>query len=105
MPVLNLKNAVQANTVDMPRSEKEAAALFNRKDNPNFVFLDELAQCRIDKLEQLAITDHSTVTAMALERAKRFQDIGSKLHAMYCREYGLESVMKQRPTARMRSHP
>lgn len=79
----------------MPHSHEEAAALFNTKDNPNFVFLNELAERKIKQCQDRFDQSGSSTDRLALTEAKKLEHIGSKLHGHYCRQYGLNSVMEQ----------
>ena len=91
--------AVQENP--MPRSLEEAKAAFNPEGgNPNFRFLDELAQRKID---QLTAAGGGHLEDAALREAEKLRNIGTKLHQHYCREYGMESRMTLPPTAHFAS--
>lgn len=80
----------------MPRSFKEAAEMFNPADgqNPNFVFLDELAERRVHRLEkELAKNPQDKALAESARDARKLLNIGTKIHHSICQEYGLESSM------------
>lgn len=80
----------------MPSSEEEAAELFNPPDgrNPNFTFLNELASHRLAMLRaRIDPVLGSAADKEALRQAEKLENIGTKLHQHYCRQYGLESHM------------
>jgi hypothetical protein len=83
---------------DMPKSHNEAAFLFNQKDNPNFTYLDELAEKRIAKLEQAKTESATQAIQIALRKAKNLRGIGSRLHSMYCEYYNLIDRMQTTPS-------
>lgn len=83
----------------MPQSQDVAAATFNKVDNPNFTFLNELAETRYNMLVEHYGKSPSLPQKAELEKAAQFLNIGSRLHHMYCREYGIESVMKLKETS------
>jgi len=94
MPSFDFTGYRESELSYMPSSEKAAAELFNKADNPNFVFLDELAAAKIAKLEK-----HWRQTGLSGDRAiyeqarHDLENLGTRLHDGYCRQYGLESKM------------
>ena len=88
-----LSAPLQAVNFRMPASGAEAAQFFNRAGNTYFTFLDTLAARKIAKAE--AVFGHSALAAdgKALQEAKHLAGLGTRMHALYCAEYGLESAM------------
>jgi len=77
----------------VPQNEDEAKALFNVEKNPYFEYLDELAQRKIQRLEQRNRDKPGFVHEEELRNAEKLRNIGTRLHVGYCREYGMKSVM------------
>lgn len=88
--MLNAAQASPPKVSLMPESHEEAAALFNNATNPNFTFLNDLAK---HKLEQARALPEGEARIKAIMEAKKLLNIGTKLHHMYCQQYGLESQM------------
>lgn len=76
-------------------TEDEAKAQFNQPDNPYFLYLNELAERKIARARDANAHDASAVNRLALKEAKELSGIGSRLHASYCIQYGMESTMPQ----------
>jgi len=101
IPQFDCNKVKRASPMPMPRSQEEAAALFNTADNPNFEYLNALAKARIQKLEKEISNQRDQAptlvkirsTKIQLRNAHALKDIGTKLHHMYCQQYGLESQM------------
>lgn len=92
----NLSDVAVATPSDMPKSQEEAAALFNPEDgkNPNFTFLDDLAAQRITRIEKrLEANPDNHLLSQELREARKLDHIGTRLHHVYCQEYGLQSHM------------
>jgi hypothetical protein len=84
----------RSETTPMPKSQEEAAKMFNTADNPNFTFLNELAERKIARMAVIDAQQHSAGSKHNLREAEKLRGLGTRLHGMYCREYGLESVMQ-----------
>jgi len=95
----------------MPKSQYEAMRLFNTADNPSFIYLNELADKRIAALEAKAKELNTrpredgnlALVNQELRDARALKNIGTKLHHMYCQEYGLESKMPMLKVAQARA--
>jgi hypothetical protein len=82
LPTFVLGNVKRSSSSLAPKSHEEAAQLFNVVDNLNFVFLDELAARKI------------VAENLQGEEAEKWRGIGTRLHGMYCRQYGMQSAME-----------
>ncbi|MDX2073272.1 MAG: hypothetical protein SFX19_02775 [Alphaproteobacteria bacterium] len=88
------KEYAEPEAMPMPRSEQEAAALFNTADNPYFIFLNELAERKLQRLTAMrSSSDDSAALRQEIRDASSLLGIGTKMHHLYCRQYGMESVM------------
>lgn len=81
----------------VPKTEEEAEALFLSAENPYFTYLNELADRRIQKARDKCNTEPSVRHKHALREAEKLRDIGGKLCAAYCEEYGMDNPMPDKP--------